>query len=228
LLRVNSFAAITAADFRRPSAIALVVANLVPVLGVLCFGWEIFPLLLLFWAENVVVGVFNVLKMLCATGGGAVGTATKFFIIPFFCVHYGIFTLVHGMFVIGFFGGGFERGGPPSDGFTRAGELIRQEHLIWAVLGLVASHGFSFITNYLGRGEYANASAPGLMTAPYGRIVVLHVTILFGGGLMMALGSPVWGLLLLVALKIALDLRGHLRERAKLAAPEINRSPSSS
>jgi hypothetical protein len=31
------------------------------------------------------------------------------------------------------------------------------------------------------------------------------------------LHSPVWGLLLLVALKIALELRGHFAERRKFA-----------
>jgi hypothetical protein len=46
---------------------------------------------------------------------------------------------------------------------------------------------------------------------------VLHVPILFGGFLMMALHSPVWGLLLLVGLKIALDLRGHFAERRTFA-----------
>ncbi len=55
------------------------------------------------------------------------------------------------------------------------------------------------------------------MQQPYGRIVGLHLSILFGGFLMMALHSPMWGLLLLVALKIALDLRGHFAERRKFA-----------
>jgi hypothetical protein len=55
------------------------------------------------------------------------------------------------------------------------------------------------------------------MQQPYGRIVVLHLTILGGGFLMMALHSPVVGLLLPVALKIALDLRGHFAERKKFA-----------
>lgn len=41
------------------SAILLVAANLAPLYGVLFLGWEVFPLLVLFWAENVVVGVLN-------------------------------------------------------------------------------------------------------------------------------------------------------------------------
>ena len=55
------------------------------------------------------------------------------------------------------------------------------------------------------------------MFQPYGRIFVLHITIIIGGGLMMLLGSPMIGLLILVLLKIGLDLAGHLRERIKFS-----------
>jgi hypothetical protein len=205
------------ADLWRPSAIALIAANLVPVFGVLLFHWEVFPLMFLFWSENVIVGVFNVLKMIFAGGGGGLGQVAKFFLIPFFCVHYGMFTLVHGVFVVALFGGGMQHGGSPFDVIATFGETMREYHLGWAVLGLVVSRGISFATNYLGNGEYKNANVQMLMMQPYGRIVVLHIALLGSGFLMVALHSPVIGLLLLVVLKTALDLRGHLRERKKFA-----------
>ena len=49
----------------RLSTLALVAANAVPLVGVLVFHWTVFPILLLYWCENVVVGAFNVLRMLC-------------------------------------------------------------------------------------------------------------------------------------------------------------------
>jgi hypothetical protein len=63
-----------AARFQRisclqPSVVALVLANLVPLAGVFIFHWEVFPLLFLFWLENVVIGILNVLKMLFASPG---------------------------------------------------------------------------------------------------------------------------------------------------------------
>ena len=177
-------------NWLRPSVAVLVLANLVPVFGVLFLSWEVFPLLLLFWLENVIVGVFNVLKMLLAGAGGFVGLAAKLFIIPFFCVHYGMFTMVHGMFVLAMFGGGMPGNGSPVDGLERVQQVIAEMHLGWAVLGLFVSHGFSFVANYLGRGEFQRANVQQLMMQPYGRVVVLHITILFGGFLMMALHSP--------------------------------------
>jgi hypothetical protein len=215
-----SFAKLTGveqtSDWLRPSVIALLLANLVPVVGVLAFGWEVFPLVFLFWSENVIVGVFNALKMLFANPEVPLGWAAKVFMIPFFCVHYGMFTFVHGIFVMVLFGGGMKRGAgfPNIETFRHAAQ---EYHLGWAILGLAVSHAVSFATNYLGRAEYRQASLPMLMQQPYGRIVVLHLTILGGGFLMMALHSPTVGLVLLVALKTALDLRGHLKERKKFS-----------
>jgi len=66
---VNFFARIQRINWAQPSVIALVLANLVPLAGVFLFHWEVFPLLFLFWLENVVIGVLNVAKMLFACGG---------------------------------------------------------------------------------------------------------------------------------------------------------------
>jgi hypothetical protein len=207
-----------------PSVAALVVANLVPLVGVLGWGWEVFPLLLLFWCENVIIGAFNVLKMLLAEPQQPLAWVTKLFLIPFFCVHYGMFTLVHGVFVVGFFGGAFRSGAPFPDAafFWQA---VVDHHLTWAVVGLGLSHGVSFIANYLGRDEYRRAPLPQLMAQPYGRVAVLHLTILGGAFLMAALRSPTAGLVLLVVLKIGLDLRAHLREREKLDQPAPAAAP---
>src|SRR4051794_13280890 len=71
-------------DWRQPSVIALVLANLVPVFGVLVLHWEVFPLMFLFWSENVIVGVFNVLKMLVNQPASPAIWIGKLFVIPFF------------------------------------------------------------------------------------------------------------------------------------------------
>ena len=205
---------ITKAGWQRPSVVALVLANLVPVFGVFYFHWEVFPLMFLFWSENVIIGVFNVLRMIFALPfkDGVLP------MIPFFCVHYGLFTFGHGLFVIELFGGGLKQfGGVP--GPEIFWQIMNENHLGWMVLGLAVSRGISFATNYVGQGEFRRIEPSTLMIQPYGRIFVLHISLLAGGILMQAMHSPVAGLLLLVALKIILDLAGHLRERKKFASP---------
>jgi hypothetical protein len=202
----------------RPSAVVLVLANLVPLYGVVFLRWDVLSVLMLFWLENVVVGVFNILRMLVALPSEPTAWVAKLFMIPFFCVHYGGFTAAHGMFVIGVFGHAFaERTGGTSPGTGMVIEIIREHHLEYAALFLAASHGFSFVANFLGRGEYRRTSLGSLMTKPYSRVVILHVTIVLGALLVAVLRSPLPALLLLIVLKIAVDVKAHLREHAKLA-----------
>src|SRR5438477_2387363 len=192
-----------------PSALVLVAANLVPLAGVLLFGWSVFATLLLFWVENVIVGGFNVLRMLWAQPDNPLIWVAKAGTIPFFIIHYGLFTTVHGVFVLTLFGGVHERGFPGPSTFLHA----VQGAGIWpAALALAASHGVSFAFNYIGAGEYRTAALATLMSRPYGRVMVLHVVILGGGFLVQALGAPVAAIAMLVVLKTGLDLAGHLRE----------------
>ena len=197
-----------------PSLLALVLANAIPIVGVLFLGWTVFPLLLLYWLENVVVGGFNVAKMLLAQPSEPVSWLGKLFLIPFFIVHFGGFTFVHGVLVVAFFG---PKDTHPFDLLTVVPAAIRANHLGWGLLSLTASHGLSFYWNYLHNGEYQRASLNTLMGQPYGRIVVLHLTVLFGGWVVMLLGSPVPALIILIALKTAADWRAHQSERRKFA-----------
>ena len=195
----------------RSSALALVVANLVPVYGVLALGWKVAPIMVFYWTENLVVGFFNVQKMRCAQGplnatgmtlnGRPVTEGSRWALILFFILHYGLFTLVHGVFVFVLFGPG-----------TRLGR-----ELGLALLVLAASHGYSYRRNFIGSGEYQRASFARLFWQPYARIIVMHVTILAGGALAGAMGSPLGALLVLVGLKTVIDLGAHWLERRTFA-----------
>jgi ABC-type xylose transport system permease subunit len=194
--------------------LALLLANAVPIIGVVLLGWTVFPLILLYWLENVVVGGFNALKMAFAQPSEPLFWAAKLFLLPFFIVHFGGFTYVHGMLLLALFG---QRGSQAFDLLHAVPEAIRTQQLGWAVLSLVLSHGLSFYWNYLRNGEYQRAALRDLMTQPYSRVIVLHLAVLFGGWIVMLLGSPTPALVLLVALKTAADVRAHLAERRKFA-----------
>ena len=230
------------------SVIALVAANLVPLAGVLLFDWSVFAIMAIYWAENVIVGAINVLKMItCAPDsekvqlpepsdaeraedlgaaiaslGGrkasitAIHHASKIFFVPFFTVHYGVFCLVHGIFVLVLFGGGADLvatgSSDPSEGFEQLAGRIFASGIALAVLALTASHLFSFFKNYLAGGEFRRTDVTQLMFQPYGRIVVMHLAILIGGVATMFLGSPVFALLILIVGKTVIDIKLHLRQ----------------
>jgi hypothetical protein len=62
------------------------------------------------------------------------------------------------------------------------------------------------------------------MSEPYKRIIVMHLTIIFGGWLIMLLRSPVPALILLIALKTIVDLRAHRREHRAVLPQRTQRT----
>jgi hypothetical protein len=206
------------AEFKRVSVIVLILTNLVPIYAVLFMHWDAFLVVFLFWTENIIIGFFNVLKMAFAPPDTTGKWGKRASIIPFFCVHYGMFALVHGALVFAIFGGMFEQ----DDLFAGISETYHS--LInpafgWAVLALAVSHAVSFIVNYIGKGEYKKTTLGQLMVQPYGRVIVLHITVLIGGFLVMALGSPVVGLILLIAIKTYVDIYSHIKQH-NIFSPE--------
>jgi hypothetical protein len=188
------------------SSAVLVVANLVPLGAVALGWWSTAEVMLLFWAENVVIGAVHLLRF--ATLALAERRAAPLGVALFFALHYGIFTFVHGVFVVTLFGSDLAEEAE----FGLATLLVSPEGLLFGVGALLGSHLFSFLVNFLHGGEYRTATAQGLMLQPYARIIVLHLAILFGGSASLALGEPAAALVLLVLLKIGFDLRAHLAE----------------
>ena len=57
------------------------------------------------------------------------------------------------------------------------------------------------------------------MFAPYGRLMVLHITIIVGGMAIAFTGAPAAAVAILVLLKTALDVGFHLAAHRKIDAP---------
>ena len=214
---------------------ALLVANATPLIGVLFLGWNVWTILTIYWLENGVVGVFNVLKMARAEGsvlggvpamslmrnGVPITGSAKAVLIPFFILQYGIFWLVHGVFILAlptfmafradsvFGDGGFGDGGLPD---AAPGITSDPRALALVLIGLFISHGVSYWLNYIRRGEYKRTSVARQMAAPYARLFILHITIILGAMAIAFTGAPAAAVLVLVVLKTALDLGLHLAE----------------
>lgn len=207
------------------SLIALVAANCVPLIGVVCLGWDVAAILILYWAENLVVGGYTILKMIIARADRADPHLTKLVLIPFFCIHYGGFCAGHGFLLMALLrmgDGSIELGPPPGTPdllvpihllCAVVGYVWRcgPEGMVWPVAGLAASHGVSFLQNYLMKREYASLSARALMLRPYGRVMLLHVVIIAGAVPLMLFGSPLPLLVLLIVFKIIVDIRLHTK-----------------
>lgn len=212
---------------------ALVVANLVPLAGVLLFGWDARNLLLLYWLENLVVGGYTLLRMLHAGGLHALFPAA------FFTFHYSFFCAGHGIFIMAIAAlGAGDTDGPdvfPDDSwgplmpFAMLWQLFAwiAEHapgmLALPLFAFVVSHGISTVVHHFIGGEDAGRKADDIMFDPYKRIVALHIAILAGSFVVIGSGggSLAPALAVLVGIKTAIDLHQHRhahRRRAERAA----------
>ncbi len=205
-------------DRQLPLGLLLLIAlNLVPLAGVLAWGWRSFDLIFLYWMENVIIGVFTALRMLIRPYGHALELAYPLFLVPFFCVHYGMFCMGHGTFVVALFGQA-ELG---ENGLVSAAlSVLASPHMLAAVAALSLVQAADWIRDLRHRGFGADGVKE-LMTAPYRRIFVLHITIIAGGFALTALNEPVAGLVILIAVKTASDVWHWRRDAAKEADFEL-------
>jgi hypothetical protein len=172
-----------------PSVLVLVVANLLPLYGVLFLHWQVFPVILLFWLENIVIGGFNALKMLLVSSPEESSAARKVVMTASFWFHYGGFASGHGVFVLMLFGPFAGPDGNHTD-LPYIWHTVAGLGIAWPLLALVVSHAASFLLNYIGNAEYKTANLRDLMMLPYGRVLVLHAVLIFGGLAVLALGTP--------------------------------------
>jgi hypothetical protein len=190
-----------------PSGLALVAANMVPLAGVLFFGWDLASVMVLFWAESAVIAFYTALKM------AFVGNIAAFFTVPFFVGHFGGFMAIHFLFIYMLFIRG--TGTAPEPAVLETLRVIFTP--LWiSIAALFISHGISFVTNFIGRREYAATTMAALMTAPYNRIIVMQLALIFGGWIILLLKSPIPALAVLVLVKTALDFSAHRSEHRRL------------
>lgn len=182
----------------------ILLLNLIPVGGVLWLGWDAGQILVLYWIENVVVGLLAVVRILTARGRSAAPQDEKAWgrarLGCFFVMHYGLFTLVHGVFTLvlaaELMGGG--------------GALWRgafgHEAFHWAVLTMAGLQLAMMVRDWWMSGLWRRSSPAEEMFRPYGRVVVLHVSVLAIAWGLSALSAPVWAVLILCLMKAGLEL----------------------
>jgi hypothetical protein len=129
----------------RVSLALLVVANLLPLIGVLLWDWDVFLILLLFWFENVIIGLFGIARIVVS--GRSESTFEGLFLPVFFLVHYGGFMFGHFMVLLYMYSSSFADASgmvQPADYY----QIIIGSFSWVALVALLVSHGWSFAENF--------------------------------------------------------------------------------
>ena len=137
---------------------------------------------------------------------------TKLGMILFFLVHFGIFMLAHFIFLSIILGLSGESTFRFSDASTENYENILGIFIFF--IGLLVSHGVSFLVNFIGQREYEYKTVEELFVSPYQRVFLMHVVIIFGGFLALLFEGMGLAILLVIG-KILFDVMGHELEHRK-------------
>lgn len=186
-------------------------ANLVPLGAALLAGWDAAALVALYWAENVIVGLYQVPRI--AVSRADIGDRRfytrwggKLFYILFFCIAFGIFCLFQGGLILGVIA--LRRETTLQSALNDADLKALFYPLLWPLLILFLSHGISFIQDLRAglRGEAETIREQ--VVRPFFGVLVLQGAIFAAFLLFLAVGStgaPAL-LALLVGLKTGLEL----------------------
>ncbi|MFA6553982.1 MAG: DUF6498-containing protein [Candidatus Paceibacterota bacterium] len=215
-MKTNDFSPIPR-DF---SEIFLIVVNLLPLFGVWFLGWNLPDVFILYWAESAIIGFFWFFKLICAF----ILDKTKFKRFPklflfflFLLIHFGGFMFGHLIAILSgliFKGKGVEL----SVMFIYFKDTIIT--LLIPLALLFISHGVSFVQNFILSQEYKvwiERQDKIKSIPPYGRIIIMHISVFLIAFLMNA--GEVWlplSSLLIIFTKIFTDLRAHRKEHQKV------------
>lgn len=220
---------------------ALIIANAFVAVQAFRHDWGYYEVMLIYWVEVVILGLYNVLRMLVVgvVGAAPLGAWAARWVDPGSALNRLALTAIG----VGFFVIKFRRLRPhdrslrsPVAGVPDRGErwlrLALHRALLAAgsgfliaagVLGL--SHGVSFARNFLGGREYDRIDVVTLAFWPYVRMSLVAAILLVGlaiPGLLPGVGRHAAFAGVMVLLKLGVDAMSHVFEHRRLAAERTN------
>ena len=201
------------------SLAAVVVANLVPLVMALLGYWGVGEILLLYWLETGIVGVFTILRVLFAAAPGPAGgrltvnqlrTAPASVTLPLAMAQWGIF----GKLLLSLF-----------FAFPYALFMVMQGYILyifmaivgpygwplpavkWGLLALFGSHALGFAVDYLASGEFRRTGAEECVQTPFHRLAIMQIVLGCGGWASSSFGHTAYIMSVFVLVKLVIDLR---------------------
>jgi len=203
-------------------ALATLIGNLIPLYGVLYWGWDTFQLLMLYWTETAIIAGFTLLRLSRLSGpergeitvNGKPRPATEFMLVGFFALHSGAFILVHLFFLWIFFSGDWLKKVHGVGSFFF--ELYGASYVWAALLFLIIASAISFLVDSANPPQ--RSAAPGakpvdpvgaIVGGLYARIVIMQIAIIFGA-MISGMSGSLAPLVIAIVLKTLVDLGiGH-------------------
>ncbi|MCZ7609478.1 MAG: DUF6498-containing protein [Ignavibacterium sp.] len=167
-------------DFKKTSTITLIFSNVLVILFTIIDEISALEVLWIYWSQSVIIGIFTFTKIITIKNfstdrikienqkpiaARAAAVVSAFF----FLFHYGLFHLVYAVFLVSF--------------STLSNFSVNSNSYIF----IIVSAGVFFINyliEYIKSNKEQQVEEPNLgklFSAPYARIIPMHLTIIFGG-----------------------------------------------
>lgn len=230
---------VTKRELLSPATIALIVANMIPIGGVLWFGWDAAIIMSVYWTETLIIGFYALLRIISAPSQ-RISLRKKLGGTCFFLLFFGWFCSGLGVAVIFLFfvypaitrdvcwipptvpediyipswPGPFMMYELGIDTIRLLRYLLPPKAIIM-ILSLVFSHGVSFVWDYLVKGNRSIANLKELTEEAFGRVIILHGAVMIGGFVICVFQTNVAALICLFLFKCWLDALMHMRRQSK-------------
>lgn len=204
-------------------AVTILAYSVVPLIGVLTMGWDWREILVFYWLGNISAGFSTIIDILHtkvtlrelvpeqktddpevqkALADPSLNTTPPAWVnvaaAIFFTTHYGMFTLIHGIFLFAIVTGNIEGLGV---GVTTQTPLPMFAIFLFWLTGAAVQ---LFVK---ARQSSQNRSVIDSTKAAYSRMFVLHLSIIFGTFLIVSLQLPAIAAVLLIVVNAIVDLR---------------------
>ena len=210
----------------------LIAFSLIPLVGVVFWGWDWRQIIILYWFGNISNGILAYIDLWRADTAAedfrnaqrilknrirldysvpyseseilATANTLKMYSLIFFPIHYGIFTMIHGVFVFFLTLGGLA----PLIGATESAKPVGIIGLmvVW-VIGLAIAIFLRMVLHA------PKKSREKIMRTVYSRIVVLHLVILGGAFIIMQYNLPAIAAVALIGFNTIADLVNFQKDR---------------
>ena len=183
---------------------SLVLSNLFTIIIAVWQRWDLNTVMIVYLFQNIIIGIFNVAKILTYRFSVTVNKGNvpdnaiwtvKIFFASFFTIHYGGFQFGYFSFL------------------SHSLKCVDPGFIFLTSAVFFANHLFSFLYNY--KKDREGFDLGKLMFFPYLRIIPMHVTIIFGGFIMLSLKNKFAEqlvLILFLIMKTVADIKMHEEE----------------
>ena len=185
--------------FTNPSLLLLIFSNLIAIYFAVSQGWQLSTVIFVYWFQSITIGFFSFIRILqlkeFSTEGVQINgqtpkptSGTKIFTAFFFLIHYGGFHFGYLIFIL----------------IGNKIDFAEFKSILLIAFIFFLNHLFSYIYNKPQDTQKQNIGT--IMSAPYARIVPMHLTIMLSS----FFGTAVLPFFLI--LKTIADVMMHLSE----------------